>query len=70
MFEQYPKGLGNTVSELDVSHAVGVFDKTKFTMLVPSVEQLLTQLCNGQLKHIVIFGIEVGIIRVISFFMY
>jgi len=30
-------------------------------MLVPPVESLLPQLCNGQLKHVVLFGIEVGI---------
>ena len=34
--EQYPKGLGKTVDELDVSHAE-VFEKTTFTMLCPAV---------------------------------
>jgi len=48
------------VSELKIQHAVGVYDKTKFSMLVPPVESLLPQLCNGQLKHVVLFGIEVG----------
>lgn len=56
--EQYPKGLGKTVSELDVSHAAGVFDKTKFSMVLPSVEQSLKTLCNGHAKHIVLFGVE------------
>ena len=46
--------------ELKIQHAAGVFDKTKFSMLVPPVESLLPQLCNGQLKHVVLFGIEVG----------
>ena len=45
--------------ELKIQHAVGVYDKTKFSMMVPPVESLLPQLCNGQLKHVVLFGIEV-----------
>jgi len=56
---QYPKGLGSTVPELKIDHAVGVYDKTRFSMIVPPVESLLPQLCNGQLKHVVLFGIEV-----------
>ena len=47
--------------ELKIEHAAGVFDKTKFSMLVPPVESLLPTLCNGQLKHVVLFGIEVRI---------
>ncbi|XP_046575023.1 isochorismatase domain-containing protein 1-like isoform X1 [Haliotis rubra] len=54
--EQYPKGLGATVSELDVAHAVEVFPKTRFTMLLPEVEQKLQSLPN--IKHVVLFGIE------------
>lgn len=34
--EQYPKGLGHTVSELDVSQTILV-QKTQFSMLVPEV---------------------------------
>jgi len=49
------------VPELKIQHAVGVYDKTKFSMLVPPVESVLPQLCNGQLKHVVLFGIEVGL---------
>ncbi|KAH3886432.1 isochorismatase domain-containing protein 1-like [Dreissena polymorpha] len=56
--EQYPKGLGNTVPELDISHAVGVFDKTKFSMVIPSVEEKLKTLCEGSVQHAVLFGIE------------
>jgi nicotinamidase-related amidase len=56
--EQYPKGLGSTVPELSTSHAVGVFEKTKFTMLIPEVESILSQLCGGRLRHIVLFGVE------------
>jgi len=60
---KYPKGLGKTVSELDVSHAAGVFEKTKFSMVLPPVEQSLKTLCNGHAKHIVLFGIEVTYLR-------
>ncbi|KAK3606497.1 hypothetical protein CHS0354_041448 [Potamilus streckersoni] len=56
--EQYPKGLGNTVPELDVSHAVGVFSKTKFSMVISEVEEKLKTLCGGDVQHIVLFGIE------------
>jgi len=56
--EQYAKGLGSTVTELDVSNAVSVVAKTKFSMIVPEVEQLLPNLCNGRLAHVVLFGIE------------
>lgn len=58
--EQYPKGLGNTVSELREATeiAVGVFQKTKFSMMIPEVEHRLPDLCDGALKHIVVFGVE------------
>ncbi|XP_064645091.1 isochorismatase domain-containing protein 1-like [Lineus longissimus] len=56
--EQYPKALGNTVSELDTSNAVGVYPKTKFSMLIPAVEERLGTLCGGNVKHVVLFGIE------------
>lgn len=57
--EQYPKGLGPTVEELDVSHAAGVFAKTRFSMVVPEVEKTMEQLCDGQLQCAVLFGVEV-----------
>jgi len=56
--ERYPQGLGSTVSELDVSHAVAVVPKTKFSMVVPDVKKLLPKLCKGHLRHVVLFGIE------------
>ena len=37
--EQYPKGLGSTVEELDISNAAVVAPKTKFSMLVPEVSE-------------------------------
>ncbi|XP_033624673.1 isochorismatase domain-containing protein 1-like [Asterias rubens] len=54
--EQYPKGLGSTVPELDIKHAVGVFPKTKFSMLLPPVEEELQRRPN--VKAVVLFGIE------------
>ncbi|CAH1788071.1 unnamed protein product [Owenia fusiformis] len=56
--EQYPKGLGKTVAELEIDNAVGVFPKTKFTMLIPEVKEAMTSLCGGTLEHIILFGIE------------
>ena len=57
--EQNPMGLGSTVQELDVSHAVGVYSKTKFSMVIPEVVAHLGELCGGQLQCVVLFGIEV-----------
>jgi hypothetical protein len=57
--EQNPKGLGRTVAELDISHARGVYPKTKFSMIVPEVATELGNLCDGKLECVVLFGIEV-----------
>ncbi|CAG0889011.1 unnamed protein product [Darwinula stevensoni] len=58
--EQYPKGLGKTVTELDVSsgNALGVVEKTEFSMCVEPVLAQLKQACGGSAKSIVLFGIE------------
>jgi len=55
--EQYPKGLGNTVSELNVSHAVVRIEKTLFSMAVPEVTNVLKKLNRSPL-HVVLFGLE------------
>ena len=60
---QYPKGLGSTVAELDISKAVGKYEKTKFSMLVPEVDEKLKTLCEGDVQHVVLFGIEVVFIQ-------
>jgi len=44
---------------LDISHAAGVFEKTKFSMVLPEVEEKLKTLCDGDVHHVVLFGIEV-----------
>ncbi|KAL8566402.1 Isochorismatase domain-containing protein 1 [Nucella lapillus] len=56
--EQYPKGLGSTVAELDIKNAVCTVPKTKFSMVVPEVEGHLKTLCDGKVEHVVLFGIE------------
>ncbi|XP_078589592.1 isochorismatase domain-containing protein 1-like [Branchiostoma floridae x Branchiostoma japonicum] len=54
--EQYPNGLGSTVAELDVSSAKVVVPKTKFSMVVPEVEEVLKSMAG--LRSVVLFGIE------------
>ncbi|XP_025092451.1 isochorismatase domain-containing protein 1-like isoform X2 [Pomacea canaliculata] len=54
----YPKGLGSTIEELNVSNAVCVIPKTKFSMVLPEVETHLKNLCGGKVKHIILFGVE------------
>ncbi|CAL1540894.1 unnamed protein product [Lymnaea stagnalis] len=53
--EQYPKGLGHTVPELDVSQHK-VVSKTSFSMIVPGVEAELQKL--NDVKSIILCGIE------------
>ncbi|XP_003382772.1 PREDICTED: isochorismatase domain-containing protein 2-like [Amphimedon queenslandica] len=53
--EQYPKGLGNTVKDIDISKAQ-VFEKTKFSMVIPEVEEILR--AESSRKSVVLFGIE------------
>lgn len=54
--EQYPKGLGCTVPELEVvENEVPVFDKTKFSMYLPPIQEIIK---NKEIKSVVICGIE------------
>jgi len=53
--EQYPKGLGPTVPELDVSRCP-IFPKTQFSMMIPEVENHLKTLPN--VKSVILCGIE------------
>jgi hypothetical protein len=57
--EQYPKGLGHTVPDLDVS-GFDVIPKTRFSMIVPEVEECFVK-ANIPVAgaHVVLFGIEV-----------
>nr|XP_023662583.1 isochorismatase domain-containing protein 1 isoform X1 [Paramormyrops kingsleyae] len=54
--EQYPKGLGSTVQELDLTGAKLVFPKTKFSMVLPEVEAALAEIPG--LRSVVLFGVE------------
>ncbi|XP_062870498.1 isochorismatase domain-containing protein 1 [Trichomycterus rosablanca] len=54
--EQYPKGLGNTVQEMDLTGAKMVFPKTKFSMVLPEVEAELAEIPGA--RSIVLFGVE------------
>lgn len=54
--EQYPKGLGSTVQELDRSGAKLVLPKTKFSMVLPEVEAALAEIPG--VRSIVLFGVE------------
>lgn len=51
--EQYPKGLGKTVEELDLSQAVCVAEKTDFSMIVPEVTPHLEKMTD-----LILVGIE------------
>ena len=51
--------MGNTVSEINIQHALAVVPKTKFSMIVPEVEPLLKEVCGGNLKVAILFGVEV-----------
>ncbi len=56
--EQYPKGLGETVSELSelILHSSLKLEKTKFTMFNEQVDELLR---SKGVKTVVLFGVEV-----------
>lgn len=54
--EQYPSGLGHTVPEIKIDHAIGVYPKTKFSMCIPEVIKEMEKINN--LQCVVLFGIE------------
>mmetsp|Transcript_11774 Transcript_11774/g.20985 ORF Transcript_11774/g.20985 Transcript_11774/m.20985 type:complete len:170 (+) Transcript_11774:351-860(+) len=55
--EQYPKGLLKTVDEIDIA-GFPVFEKTKFSMLTPEVQEHLSNNVPQNKEHAVVFGIE------------
>ncbi|KAG5672192.1 hypothetical protein PVAND_002342 [Polypedilum vanderplanki] len=57
--EQNPDKLGKTIAELDIRHAKGVFEKTKFSMCIPELGRILDNEKN--IESIVIFGLETHI---------
>eukprot|EP00062_Callorhinchus_milii_P008091 gi/632950429/ref/XP_007890720.1/ PREDICTED: isochorismatase domain-containing protein 1 [Callorhinchus milii] len=54
--EQYPKGLGSTVQEIDLTTAKLVLHKTKFSMVLPEVEATLSEIPG--VRSVVLFGVE------------
>lgn len=60
--EQYPKSLGKTVSEIDLSGVKGPFAKTQFSMLIPEVRKELSTICSGKKpESIILIGLEAHI---------
>ncbi|GET86742.1 ribonuclease mar1 [Leishmania tarentolae] len=51
--EQYPKGLGHIVPEITLPPSAHVIEKTRFSCVVPQMEELLKDVDN-----VVVFGIE------------
>ncbi|XP_067171634.1 isochorismatase domain-containing protein 1 isoform X2 [Apteryx mantelli] len=54
--EQYPKGLGSTVQEIDLTGAKLVLPKTKFSMVLPEVEAALAEIPG--VRSVILFGVE------------
>lgn len=67
--EQYPKGLGSTVQEIDLTGVKLVLPKTKFSMVIPEVEAALAEIPG--VRSVVLFGVEVStfcyVLGIISF---
>lgn len=59
--EQYPKGLGSTVQEIDLTGVKLVLPKTKFSMVLPEVEAALAEIPG--VRSVVLFGVEVSTSR-------
>ncbi|KAM3955360.1 isochorismatase domain-containing protein 1 isoform 1-T1 [Aphomia sociella] len=55
--EQYPKGLGHTTKDIKVEDAALVYEKTKFSMYTPELQERLKKDVPS-LTSIVLFGIE------------
>uniref|UniRef100_A0A2K6EXL6 Isochorismatase domain-containing protein 1 n=1 Tax=Propithecus coquereli TaxID=379532 RepID=A0A2K6EXL6_PROCO len=54
--EQYPKGLGSTVQEIDLASVKLVLPKTKFSVVLPEVEAALAEIPG--VRSVVLFGVE------------
>ncbi|XP_068621910.1 isochorismatase domain-containing protein 1-like isoform X2 [Battus philenor] len=55
--EQYPKGLGHTTKDINITDAAMVYDKTKFSMYTPELQERLKKDIPS-LSSVVLFGIE------------
>ncbi|XP_019779913.1 isochorismatase domain-containing protein 1 isoform X3 [Tursiops truncatus] len=63
--EQYPKGLGSTVQEIDLTGVKLVLPKTKFSMVLPEVEAALAEIPG--VRSVVLFGVETSCLIKIIF---
>lgn len=61
--EQYPKALGQTCTELDISKCILNHPKTKFSMLAPPVVHCISSL---KAENAVLFGLEVNYAEIVS----
>ena len=57
--EQNPEKLGKTISEFDTSSAIGIFPKTRFSMITPEVTNILKN--SHDIDSVVLFGLETHI---------
>ncbi|VVD04937.1 isochorismatase domain-containing protein 1-like isoform X2 [Leptidea sinapis] len=55
--EQYPKGLGKTTKDINLSDAALVYEKTTFSMVTPELQERLKK-DVPELGSVVLFGIE------------
>ncbi|XP_072937526.1 isochorismatase domain-containing protein 1-like isoform X2 [Epargyreus clarus] len=55
--EQYPKGLGRTTKDIKVEDAAMVYEKTRFSMVTPELQERLKK-DVPDLGSVVLFGIE------------
>lgn len=53
--EQYPRGLGNTVADVQILSGEWVFEKTQFSALTPEVQTLISR---KKPKNIIVLGCE------------
>lgn len=57
--EHYPEKLGNIVSDIDISHAKAVVSKTRFSMIVPELENKIKEIFGDKPQDVVLYGLEV-----------
>ncbi|KAL4701883.1 hypothetical protein ACJJTC_016600 [Scirpophaga incertulas] len=55
--KMYPKGLGHTTQDINLTDAAMVFEKTRFSMFTPELQERLKKDIPN-LSSVVLFGIE------------
>ncbi|XP_023303390.2 isochorismatase domain-containing protein 1 [Lucilia cuprina] len=56
--EHYPERLGNSVKDIDISHAKAVISKTRFSMMVPELEAKIKEIFGDKPDDVVLYGLE------------